>query len=1051
MGCSIYPDNDFIKAEKSRLNDVKMKSSISSPVTEDKEIKKSENKYLPKQTEIKDNKTESKLLEVKRGKNMSNPERIEINERINLSISKEEEKKDIENLSIRKEEEIMEKNNISISRKEKLNNDENTKKEEKNPISHKRDNKENEVISNSNGEEKNNKNIILPLNNINDSHKYENPLSKMNKLENKFYSENKMNMFLTKEGNPLEKFNYFNIDFSNCNYMFIIPEQICDVFSSFYTNELKNSLIIFPKDYEQAKELLKDLEDEEDIKENWIIICPCVDLEYNIKDINSNKNIYRIILYCPFFRHEHNLDFFFTFPKFYGFANSYNELIEKLFRLCNIYYFRKRQNYEIKIDKKNIIELNYDTKFLLDFNNECSMNNIKNFKPFELYEFRMNQDICYFSIIQSYTFLNNYIENNNYDLFFVIFQNNIRLITLSNDILEKTKIASNFLKNLHLLYLYFSNYPYLFGVLTDEEINEILSQFQPDSEDIAHYAILVSGYNSLILIVNDLTSLINNGLSILNKKQELKKLQKSLIEFKLMNEQIFSKFNIPELIEFYQIKNFLRDIDFCIGITIIYIIKNTLINYPSKFEIRPSYLNLEKRFQFNFFYSKYLKKDSNIENDQVLAFNNSIKYNETIILGDNYFHDLIKKMNIPCENIYYLNQNQFSYFFQVPKKIEGKYKICKYFIIMNEKYGNEYMDTIRYINNVFGIKFIIILYIENKDIKIHKNIVQCPFMPIIITYSEKDILNYYYDNYTRLNKNYLLEYEISDEKIYEIDYDFPKLNETKFIKEQDNGWDMIKTVNKNIFKLISVNKFLGYIDLGTYSKNMYKVYKENNCLDLFIKYYGNYFACDYLVEQTVPMLSVIKLFIYAYTLEEKNGKSFYSLMNNDLRSGDKQKICRYLPMFYVIYSFLKDKYLKSYNGDVFRAAYFKKELIDEIKEGKKLLNASLWSSSKKLDVAKKFLFHYKKNILLHTKVKEGNNIDIHLENLSLYPDEEEVLFLPYCVFEVKSFNKVRENGLDYYKLDLIYCEEENKSNDIENLKFNDINLLPNNCDKKILI
>ena len=30
---------------------------------------------------------------------------------------------------------------------------------------------------------------------------------------------------------------------------------------------------------------------------------------------------------------------------------------------------------------------------------------------------------------------------------------------------------------------------------------------------------------------------------------------------------------------------------------------------------------------------------------------------------------------------------------------------------------------------------------------------------------------------------------------------------------------------------------------------MYKVYKENNCLDLFIKYYGNYFAGDYLIEQ----------------------------------------------------------------------------------------------------------------------------------------------------------------------------------------------------------
>ena len=108
--------------------------------------------------------------------------------------------------------------------------------------------------------------------------------------------------------------------------------------------------------------------------------------------------------------------------------------------------------------------------------------------------------------------------------------------------------------------------------------------------------------------------------------------------------------------------------------------------------------------------------------------------------------------------------------------------------------------------------------------------------------------------------------------------------------------------------------------------------------------------------------------------------------------------------------------------------------------GKKMLNASLWSSSKKLSVAKNFLFMYKKNILLHTKVKEGNNIDIHLEKLSQFPNEEEILFLPYCYFEVKSFKKVKENNLEYYDLELNYCDEENLNNEIEKIKFNDMKL-----------
>ena len=124
-----------------------------------------------------------------------------------------------------------------------------------------------------------------------------------------------------------------------------------------------------------------------------------------------------------------------------------------------------------------------------------------------------------------------------------------------------------------------------------------------------------------------------------------------------------------------------------------------------------------------------------------------------------------------------------------------------------------------------------------------------------------------------------------------------------------------------------------------------------------------------------------------------------------------QKISRYLPMIYNIYVLLKQKHLNSYSGNVYRATCFKKELINEIQEGKKMLNVSLWSSSKKLEVAESFLFedeNKSKNVLLHAKLKEGCNIDIDLENISKYPDEEEVLILPFCFFEVKSFKKIKE-------------------------------------------
>ena len=342
--------------------------------------------------------------------------------------------------------------------------------------------------------------------------------------------------------------------------------------------------------------------------------------------------------------------------------------------------------------------------------------------------------------------------------------------------------------------------------------------------------------------------------------------------------------------------------------------------------------------------------------------------------------------------------------------------------------------------NIFGIKIVLIILVQHNNIKIDKKFLQVPIMPTILTYNEKDILNYYHDNYDRL-KEINIKGGDEDEDLFKntkFDFQFPKLSETKIIKEQDNGWDMKRNIDINIFNMVTSITFLGGTNHDKFIKEMYKVYKENNCLNLYLNYYANYLGADYLVEHSCSLVAFVKMFLYAYTLEEKDGKSFYLLMNNDFRSGNANKISRYLTILRSIYDLIKIECLMSYSGYIYRATYFNKELIDEIKPGKRMFNASLWSSSKKLDVAKKFLFKYKKNILLHTKVKEGSNIDIHLEKLSQYPSEEEILILPFCTFEIKRFNKVKEKDLEYYDLELIYCEEENKSNKIGDIKFQDI-------------
>ena len=415
--------------------------------------------------------------------------------------------------------------------------------------------------------------------------------------------------------------------------------------------------------------------------------------------------------------------------------------------LNNIFYYRKKQNYEINIDTNNIIELNYDTKFIIDFKNDCSKNAVIKNKFSTLYDSKRIDDLCYFSFIKSFSLLNYCLENQDYDKLFYVIDGLDNKLIISDNEKDKKLNASILLKNLHLLYLYFANYPYIYGVLNDEEINEVLSQFNPDMTEIDLKVILVCGYNLLIDNVGTLAFKVEKGKSILNEKETLKSLQKALIKINFSYEQLIEGYNISELSKYYQIKNYVRDIDFCLGKAILAIINNACKNYPFglKTDILRSFMNKEKRFIFYKLYDVQSKRlnENNIENDQIKTYNKSIKYNDTIVLGDKEFHNIIKKMNLPCKNIYELNKKEFSNFFYNPKKIKGKYNICKYFIIMNEQNGNEYIETIRYISNVFGLKFVVIIYIQNKDVKINKKILQNPFIPVILTYCEKDILNFY--------------------------------------------------------------------------------------------------------------------------------------------------------------------------------------------------------------------------------------------------------------------------------------------------------------------
>ena len=323
---------------------------------------------------------------------------------------------------------------------------------------------------------------------------------------------NKIDMFIDMEEDPLKRYNYFDIDFGKCNYIFIIPESLCNIFSSFYSKILKNALIFFPKDFQQAIDLLNDYEKEEGIKENWIVICPCIELEKNIESIHNNKNIYCFIEYCPIFNHNHNNDYLYSFSKYYGEVDSSSELIEKLFKLSYIIYYRKKQKYEINNDFE-VFELKYDSYFLVNLKNDCSKNHVKFEKLDKLYNLKINNDDCYFGIIKSLTLLNKYLEGKHYNALFNIIEKLGDIVILSDNYIENQLYSSIFFKNLHLLYLYFSNYPYIYGILSDEEINQILSTFKSNINKKELESNIMSGFNSLITIVDALVFKVDKGIS----------------------------------------------------------------------------------------------------------------------------------------------------------------------------------------------------------------------------------------------------------------------------------------------------------------------------------------------------------------------------------------------------------------------------------------------------------------------------------------------------------------------------------------------------------
>ena len=132
------------------------------------------------------------------------------------------------------------------------------------------------------------------------------------------------------------------------------------------------------------------------------------------------------------------------------------------------------------------------------------------------------------------------------------------------------------------------------------------------------------------------------------------------------------------LMDFYQIINIFRDIDFCLKIYLIGTYKG--INNEEHNSIDELFLTLmssDPRFEIWLSYLKKTNKNNIFDQNTLNVINNTLTIKHFIILGDIIFNEKIKTIekNIKYESFEYLNNiNQISnYSEQMKKKIIKKF------------------------------------------------------------------------------------------------------------------------------------------------------------------------------------------------------------------------------------------------------------------------------------------------------------------------------------------------------------------------------------------
>ena len=782
--------------------------------------------------------------------------------------------------------------------------------------------------------------------------------------------------------------------------------------------------------------------------EEWIIITPGAGGEKMISKLHDNPSIKAFIIFCG--KPKLHKEWSKKYEKIKCITNDPILLTEQFINLNKDYkipvfnYNDSNNKMKIKIDfdlhftnlkSKNTFSLNSILR-----ENEDAMKSInKNVNKYNIFcmktfHYLKNQDKCFDDFIES-------IKDEK-----AIFYRFIKNIKINET--ERIKKIIKFVKNITLISLYFSQYPYLFQLLSYDEINYLLN----DQITPKNYMEL---YNERVYDISEkLNEKLMNNKSILDNIDDLKQIQIFAIIFSYYG---LSRNRYKDFIEFYQIINMYRDMDFSLKFLLYYIYlifkggKNIFMNdlycafNTSDFRTSRIFLSYANNKLKN--YKTLLN-----EKDQKII-DETLTIKDFIIVGDNNFHNKIKqieKKKINFNSIKYLKLNEISKYIKEKNKTDSekeddnnKITFFYYLIIKLDEFHKNF-DKILLLSAEFGLTFIAIIYIENENsILFNKIPIKMTIgISLILVYSIEDIIKYLSK---RINFEMIddMEETLKNDKEY-LDFlqtQIPKITFDNNNNEDynDGCFELAETfdanlINNKIFKILNEN----ILDIASTTYYLYLTYKENNALNLFYKYNSKYCGCYVDPELIFLEVSTIKRILYIYCLEEKeSSKSFYRMVNNDLRTRNPEKIYRYLDLIALTNKLIDNKELASFIGEVYRATKFDENLIKEIKLGKIMVNTTFWSTTKDLDVAEEFLKQHEwRNVLIYCNTIK-NNIDIDYEKLN-YFDEKEVFFLPFTEFKVVKIDEKKEFGRKIYIIHLNELGNKNKVN-IKNMKVIDVN------------